>query len=192
VDSREFVHSIVTLTAASYLRDAGNAAYLYESPDLSRAADLRLDLTPRTFAAAEVKTPARLFRPADTLSSPQARQLLERQARSAGFRSGGQLGPAQSGVLIVGGWHIPEAAFACLEREAARLLRDRPLWAHVLGIVVAGLGVEVAGAFEHPDGSLRSTPASGISGTMRVATLPNPHYVGPVTLSTSGDSGPQG
>ena len=106
-DPREFVHTVVTLTVASYLRDVGNALYLYDAPGRGKGSR-----SPGwTSALGHLRSPRSrllegLFRPPDCFVGRSARQLIERQARSAGIRTGGQLDPRRPGLLILGGWHV--------------------------------------------------------------------------------------
>jgi hypothetical protein len=176
----EFLHGIVMLVAASYLTDAGNGVELVRATGGKRLPDLRIHIDPRTALSTEVKTPGALMRPVKPLSRDQASEIVRNQISSAGTSAGGQLDPAQPGLLIIGGFGLRDADLAVL-RSAAReeLQRTARRRTHVVGIALVSIGTLLD---VDPSDVGRSL---SLGGTATTEVVLNEAFTGPIAVDTS-------
>jgi len=171
-----FPHAVVTLSAARLLGDAGNAVVLEPGDNNGgRAADLRIELTPRERIPTEVKAPLALQGPLiERLEAEKARRLVAKARKKAGTGATGQIGQGKSAVLIVGGFHLTQEDLGTL-REASEdvLAKEKRPTLMAIALVSVGALVEAAGT------------GSSLSATLSLEIAQNPHYAGPHIVDTS-------
>jgi hypothetical protein len=141
-DRNEGQHTVMMLTVASYLADAGNGIGLVAHGDGGgRIPDLwvepgfleRLDI--------EVKTPQDLRGPrARRLTVDEATTSISRQLTKAAGNRRGQLDPTHTGILAVGGFHLDPGALDTLEEAATNVLAAHEgRKGHLAAVLVAEL-----------------------------------------------------
>jgi hypothetical protein len=173
-------HTLMVLTVASYLVDAGNGVGIVFANAPGRIPDIWLQPTLTERLNVEVKTPQVLRGPRKTsLTSAAAEDLIQRQLKRAASTKGGQLDPAQSGILAIGGFHLGEDTMETLAAAAARVLqsqasRKRHLAALMFSEVSYLLdhGADLAGQPQH----VQFTPI------MRTRLVRHPGYAGGLQL----------
>jgi hypothetical protein len=176
--AQDFPHVVVTLAAASFLTDAGNAVELVQVAG-ERRPDLRLHLGARSAVGTEVKAPLALQRPQAPLDAAAAARVVRKALKSAGSGRGGQLTSNTDALLVIGAFGLRESDLDTLEAAAPRVLRRHAeRRTHVLGVAVVSLGV-LLDAREVGIGETIPT-LNAILGTRLV---PNANYSGPNTLS---------
>ena len=130
----ETEHTIMLLTAASLLVDAGNGvgvhvqsprqnaatADIWIEPDLSQRVDL------------EVKTPNALRGPKTPILVPDAIAILERTLK----KSRRQRSNTRTSLLIVGGYHMGESYDIVVSTARGMLALERRRWHGLAGIAV--------------------------------------------------------
>ncbi len=121
-----FPHTVITLAAASFLTDAGNAIAIVSATGAGRSPDLRLRVDAHRFISTEVKAPERLQRPRTPLDAHAAKEIVRNALKRAGTGSGGQLSAAASGMLIVGGFGLRESDLDALKVAGDFVLRSYP------------------------------------------------------------------
>src|SRR5439155_11785902 len=131
----EFSHGILECAAASLLIAIGNDVGPQPPTKGRRTADLQCVISAADVLALEVKVPHRLQWPADgPLRGDESATLVNRALESADTGPRGQLDPTRSGILVLGGLHVPlddavrlrDAAKTCL------LAQRRP---HIAGVM---------------------------------------------------------
>jgi hypothetical protein len=177
----EYAHSVVTLAAASLLEDVGNGVVLFES-ESGRGADLMLVTGPRQRAAVEVKAPKVLRGRRTAVGIEEASTIIEKAVKKAGTGATGQLSNRQSGLIVIGGFHLTGGDLDTLERAATAYLSSamtRQRHEHLLGIAVVVVGATVEADFT--SGGIAEHSLSGI---VEVRVAKHPGYRGDMTLKT--------
>jgi hypothetical protein len=176
--AQDFPHVVVTLAAASFLTDAGNAVELVQVAG-ERRPDLRLHLGARSAVGTEVKAPLALQRPQASLDAAAAAARVRKALKRAGSGTGGQLASNTDALLVIGAFGLRDSDLDVLEAAAPQeLRRHSERRTHVLGLAIVSLGV-LLDAREVGIGETIPT-LNGILGTRLV---PNADYSGPNTLS---------
>ena len=182
--ARQFAHALVTLAAASFLTDAGNAVELVQAPGLRRTPDLRLHVGAQARVNTEVKVPDALVRPTSDIDIAVATSILRDAVSSAGTGTGGQLSPAHPGLLIVGGLHLAGHDVDRLEQAAHAVVLERPKHrTHVAGIAIVAAGTLFEGITADSQGT-RIEGQLSVSGVLTVRIALNPHYAGATSVNT--------
>jgi hypothetical protein len=140
-------HSLMLLSAASYLSDSGNGVGIVSQGGKGRIPDLWIEPTLIERLNVEIKTPAALrgFKGL-AISAVEAEKVIERQVNKAASAKRGQLDPARSGVLAIGAFHLPagklEALVSATQRVLARQAKEnrKP---HLAGVLVSAFGYNV-------------------------------------------------
>lgn len=179
--ANEYCHTVITLSAASFLEDAGNSVTLFKS-NTGRAADLMLVAGARMRAAVEVKAPRILRWRDQPVTSEIAAEIVSKAVKKAGTGLRGQLSSGESGLLVIGGFHLAVSDLDALEnaaeiylRQAARLGKH----AQLLGISVVAIGVGFEAGFNAVGIAERR-----LSGVAQVRVAKHPGYKGDMNLST--------
>ena len=184
--TKDFAHILVTLTAASYLTDAGNGVELVRPSreQGQRTPDLRLHMGARTRVNCEVKVPDPLVRPADPVDIGSATEIVRNAVSKAGTGTRGQLSPEHPGLLIVGGLHLRTTDVDRLEGAARAVTAERPRHrTHIAGIAAVAVGSSVEG-FGADSGGLTVGQDISMSAIASVRIALNPNYSGDTAIST--------
>lgn len=184
----DYAHALVTLTAASFLTDAGNAVELARPAGHRRTPDLRLHIGSQRRVNVEVKVPQALVRPASAIDLARATDLIRAAVSSAGTGERGQLSPQHPGLLIVGGLGLRSTDVDCLEAAGRFVLTERPdERAHITGISLVTVGSLLDGvAADRSD--VRVGPQISAGATVAIRIALNPNYTGETTLNTDTQS----
>jgi hypothetical protein len=175
---QDFPHVVITLAAAGFLTDAGNAVELVQIAG-ERQPDLRLHLGATSAVAAEVKVPLALQRPS-AIDMDTAKWIVRRAPGKAGSGKRGQLQPNADALLVVGGFGLSRTDLDALEEAAANVLQSYPdERRHVIAIVVISLGVLLT-----PDRPGIAESVRTLSAILAPRVVTNPAYPGVNRLST--------
>jgi hypothetical protein len=172
-------HSLMLLTAASYLSDSGNGVGIVFKKATQRIPDLWIepDLTQRVNI--EVKTP-QAFRGERirVLSTSEVETVLTRQIDKAASSHGGQLGSRIPGIVAIGSFHLPtgwlDQVFSGTERVLAQQARThrKP---NLVGVLLSEFGFTVGTANVN-------TRSLGFTATLTNRFVPYPGYRGTVKI----------
>jgi hypothetical protein len=173
-------HSLMLLTAASYLSDNGNGVGIVFKKSAQRIPDLWVepDLTQRVNI--EVKTP-QAFRGLRirALSTSEVENILARQISKAASSHGGQLGNRIPGIVAIGSFHLPpgglDRVFSGTERVLAQQARmhRKP---NLVGVLLSEFGFTMGMA----DANTRSL---GFAATLTNRFVPYGGYRGTVKIA---------
>jgi hypothetical protein len=179
--ANEYSHTVITLAAASILQDVGNAVMLFEAK-AGRGADLMLVAGARQRAAVEVKAPKVLRWPASPLTREQSAEVVSKAIKKAGTGERGQLSSRESGLLVIGGFHLGLPDLDTLERAASDYLREaarRKRHPQLLGIGIVTVGVNTEAGF-----NAVGVVEQKLFGVVQVRVAKNSGYKGEMDLST--------
>lgn len=180
----DYAHALVTLTAASFLTDAGNAVELARPAGHRRTPDLRIHIGSRRRVNAEVKVPQALLRPASAIDMARATDLIRTAVSSAGTGERGQLSPEHPGLLIVGGLGIRSTDVDCLEAAGRFVLNERPdERVHIQGVSIVIVGSLLEGITADRSGPKVGGQISA-GATVAIRNALNPNYSGETTIDT--------
>jgi hypothetical protein len=168
--SNEAPHTIMLLTAASYLVDANNGVGIHVKP-VGKTADIWIEPDLSQRVDLEVKTPLALRGPRRTLSEPQAIEILERTLK----RSSSQRRNTRSSVLAIGGYHLGDSFQILASTAKAVLALERRRWRGLAGILVMDSTYEATE--READGATQFSP------TARVEIALHPGYTGGLSIS---------
>ena len=182
----DYRHSVITLAAASFLADAGNAVEFVPVATRpgERRPDLRVHVGARTSIRTEVKAPPVLQHP-EPLSHDQAVETVRDALSSAGSGKGGQLDPDTDAVLIIGGFGLRQEDVNVLKSAGQRVLggyKDKRR--HLMAIGFLSVGVLVDGR----DIGIGHTEPT-LSAMLTAAVAENPNYRGSHRIGGSPSSG---
>jgi hypothetical protein len=179
----DVAHVTVTLVAASYMTDSGNAVELAPPSGDKRTPDLRLHLGATTRVNAEVKVPQGLVQP-DSLDQSTAITIVRKALSNAGTGSGGQLNPERDAVLVVGATNLRQPQIDALEAAARVVATERPRdRTHLMGILVVPIGSLIEGVTAGPKGLKIDGPLK-VSPIASPQFLANPNYSGALNVET--------
>jgi hypothetical protein len=140
-------HSLMLLTAASYLSDSGNGVGIVLKKSTQRIPDLWIepDLTQRVNI--EVKTP-QAFRGSRfrALSTNEVDTVLERQINKAASSHSGQLGNRIPGIVAIGSFHLPAGGLDQVLSGTERVLAQQARMhrkANLVGVLLSEFGFTV-------------------------------------------------
>ncbi len=142
IPNREnFAHDIINLAFLAFSANNDNGIGLQDTALVSgRLADLRMAATARGHLVIEVKTPKALQTSGDALKPTQAQKIVRDAFSSASTGAGGQLGPHNWGLLVVGALRLPEGAVSALAQAALREFnRARMAKQHIAGVAIVSL-----------------------------------------------------
>jgi len=178
-DPGEFSHGILELAAASFLIAIGNDVGPQAPRANRRTADLECVISAADVLALEVKVPHRLQWPtAVPLTHAEAVLVVNGALRSAGTGPGGQLDPGRSGLLVLGGYHVPLDDAALLRDVAKECLTYEHR--HIAGAMVVGLSTHAAG--EQMNDLVQVPAGAGMGCAVIHLVALNRHYSGPIIL----------
>lgn len=142
IPNREnFAHDIINL---AFSANNNNGIGLQDTAlTVGRLADLRLAASARGHLAIEVKTPKVLQTPGIDLTPTQAQKIIRDAFKSASTGAGGQLGPENWGLLVVGALRLSEGTVAALDQAAQReFARSRMARQHIVGVAIVSLSYQ--------------------------------------------------
>lgn len=174
----EYLHTVITLAAATFLVDAGNSVVLYEA-HVGRAPDLLLVVGPRRRVAVEVKMPEALRIPGRPLGFEALLKVVKAAMKRAGGGAKGQLSRQQPGLLVIGGFHLYESDLSAFNQAATTYLTAATKGkrhAHLIGIGLVPFGTAVT----------RGPVTWAVRAMLGMPITQNPGYSGDVALSLTG------
>jgi hypothetical protein len=176
----EVRHTVMTLTVASYLVDAGNGlGIIDEDKSGGRIPDLWVAPTFLERLEVEVKTPQALWAPGGLPSASDAQALVERQLNRAGSTARGQINPEFSGIVGIGGFHLGLGGLEVMEAAAIRVLdRQRERKQHIAAIGLFELTYETGVQVPHD-----RTPQATFTPAMRAKIVRHPGYRGDLQIA---------
>ncbi len=178
-DPGELSHGILEMAAASFLIAIGNDVGPQAPQERHRTADLECVISAADVLSLEVKVPRRHQWPtARSLTHDEAVAVVNRALGSAGTGPGGQLEPGTSGLLVVGGYHVPLDEAALLRDVAKECLTQEH--SHISAAMVVGLATHSAG--EAVDGLVQVPAGRGMGCAIIHLVALNPFYTGPIIL----------
>jgi hypothetical protein len=145
----EAPHTVMMLTAASYLVDAGNGVGVYVTTSRQNVSTADLWIEPRLGQRVdlEVKTPLALRGPKTPISQPHAIALVERALK----KSGRQRSNTRSSLLAIGGYHLGVSYDTLVGTAKAILALERRKWRGLAGILITDCTYEF-GPSDNGDG----------------------------------------
>jgi hypothetical protein len=179
-------HTVMLLSVASYLADAGNGIGLaLHAHGDGRIPDIWIEPILLKRLEIEVKTPQDLRGPRKTpLTVEEATAILSRRLKKAAASKGGQLDAKQSGILAVGGFHLAPGSLDMLEAAAnAVLSRQAGRKTHLAAIAVSEIsyllteGTDIHGnelQSIHPRLETRIIRHASYSGGLEIRQEPKP------------------
>jgi hypothetical protein len=179
----DYGHAVVTLAAASFLTEVGNAVELVRAAGSHRLPDLRLHTGARSRVNVEVKTPDALTRPSELLTRDQARRVVERALHSGSTAAGGQLADEHPGMLVIGGFGLREHDLDVLDEAATSVVNsERGKRQHIVGIAVLSFGTLLEGP---------STPGKqpSLHAIVQTRVALNDEYQGAVSVDQTAQPG---
>jgi hypothetical protein len=172
-------HSLMLLTAASYLNDSGNGVGIVFKQAAGRVADLLVqhDLTQRV--SVEVKTP-QMFRNIwpSRLSVSDAETIIARNIDKAASPKRGQFAGG-SGVLAIGTFHLPTGGLDQLTSITRRILERQARQGRkptLVGVLMCEFGFTMTGTGNGDPNS------SGFTTTLEHRLVGHPGYKGTVQI----------
>jgi hypothetical protein len=178
----DFRHAVVSLTAASFLIDAGNDVGIQEE-STTRSADLQIAVRSNETVGLEVKCPSALQGPRGPIGDDEADRIIDKAMRDAGTGPRGQLSPDRPGLLIVGGLHLQEGDLDTLEEASKRLLlKTGSRRKHIAGISILSIGTYVS---LQGGSSIHNQSQPTIERTLSVRITLNPQYSGNAVVDQS-------
>jgi hypothetical protein len=182
-DPMSYLHAVGTLAVASTLKEKHAAVALQASRATGRSADLLMTVTDKLVLNLEVKAPADLWQPTESLPIGRALMIVRASLRSAGLGAKGQLPIGYPAILAIAGMLLSDESFDLMTTAAEATLSSLGRgWPHLLGIAIFNLRqrIEVSGdrvhvLLEHvstlrrnPDYSERLTIAGDWAGPWRL------------------------
>lgn len=172
-------HSLILLTAASYLSDSGNGVGIVFKRSTQRIPDLWIepDLTQRVNI--EVKTP-QAFRGARfrVSSTSEIETTLINQIDKAASSHRGQLGSRIPGIVTIGSFHLPPGGLGQLFSATEQVLAQQAKAHHkpnLVGVLLSEFGFAIGMA----NAKSRSP---GFTATLTNRFVPYPGYRGTVKI----------
>ncbi len=139
----EYEHTLILLTAATYLEDHGTGVWLQPAAPGQRTPDLRIGARRNEEGYVEIKAPRALQWPKHPIARDEAEKIVKKAMKKAGTGKSGQLKHGLPSILVIGGFHLTDADLNVLRRAAdvylagaARLNNHRGL----LGILFVTVG----------------------------------------------------
>jgi hypothetical protein len=172
-------HSLMLLTAASYLNASGNGIGIVFKKTTGRIPDLWIESDLLHKINVEIKTP-QAFRNVwpGTLSADEAEKVITRQIDKAASTRRGQLGAKSPGVVAIGAFHLPTGGLDQLVSVASGLLR-RQAKSHrkpnLVGVLLSDFGFTT----EPVNGNRQSV---GFTPTLTNKFVSHPGYRGSVRI----------
>ncbi len=183
-DPGSYPHAVGTLIAAEHLRSDGRRVTLNPTRVGARSADLRVEGQGTSQLSVEVKAPKLLQLQEPDLTADTPDSLIAGFVRSAGPTQGGQLDSAESGLLVLGGFHLSRHDLKALADAVGRYFAEKGRRrTHMIGIMVVSLGI-LADRIAAANGVLRSLENSTITPVTTAQLTKNPFYTGSVSLDT--------
>jgi hypothetical protein len=172
-------HSLMLLTAASYLSDSGNGVGIVFKKTTQRIPDLWIEPDLAQRINIEVKTP-QAFRGSriGSLSTNEVETVLVRQIDKAASSHGGQLGTRIPGIVAIGLFHLPagglDRVLSGTERVLARQARmhRKP---NLVGVLLSEFGFTIGMANVN-------TRSLGFTATLTNRFVPYRGYRGTVKI----------
>jgi hypothetical protein len=172
-------HSLMLLTAASYLSDSGNGVGIVFKKTTGRQADLWIEPDLLQKVSIEIKTP-QAFRNVwpRSVSPLEAKAVITRQINKAASTRHGQLGDRSSGIVAIGAFHLPPSGLDQLVSITRRILeqqaraRRKP---NLAGVLLSDFGYTIGPSHD-------SAGSMGFSSTLTSRFVPHPGYQGSVKI----------
>ena len=183
VSPEEVRHTIMTLSIASYLVDAGNGVGIVnDDRAASRIPDIWVAATMVERLELEVKTPQAHWSPGVLPTASEMALLMERQLDRAGSAARGQIDPKHSGVIGIGAFHLGPGGLELLEAAARRVLdREGDRKQHIAAVVLFELSYQTTRVVDPAGTELQTT----FTPVMRNVFVPHPRYRGGLQISQS-------
>jgi hypothetical protein len=186
-DPGEASHTVMLLCLASGLVDNGNAVGFLSDTGQGRIADLWLRPSVLESLEVEVKTPLSLRGPLATpLAMNDAVKLVADNVNRAASSTRGQLNPAHSGIVAIGGFQLGEHTLSMLEEAASDVLLEQPSRKrHLAALVICSVGwIASPGPPGEPQPSIRAVIVQrlvrhpGYAGSLTFVEAPKPQIFG--------------
>src|SRR6266550_763112 len=174
----EYVHTVVTLAAATALVDLGNGMVFQETAS-HPTPDLRLVVGARQRVAVEVKAPLALRAPDRGLGYDALYEVIEDAVKRAGTGKGGQLAEGRPALLVIGAFHLKASDVKDFERAATDYLRkatEAGKHSHLMGIALLVFDTTIT----------RSAARVDVLAYLNMRVTRNPGYTGGPMLKEGG------
>ncbi|HEY3957990.1 MAG TPA: hypothetical protein VGM53_31890 [Streptosporangiaceae bacterium] len=139
-------HSLMLLSAASYLSDQGNGVGIVHGKAHGRIPDLWLEPNLIERVDLEVKTPL-AFRGSRTLdiSAEKAEEVITKQVNKAASQRRGQLRSNRTGLLAIGAFHLPPTKLEMLATVTRHVLEAQTQRKrHLAGVLLCAFSYSIS------------------------------------------------
>lgn len=178
VSPTEYAHTVILLSLAVHLHNAGAEVFLQPENNTTRSCDLVVDHGDGVDLNLEVKVPRELQWQVKPLLPKQAVAHVTKQFNKAGTGLSGQLPPLRPGVLAIGVLSADQRTRDLLRASAeTHLLRPPGDYSHILGVLFVSLGNYMSISPPVIRGDQFRMDAR-VDAAVHIDLVPNPHYTG--------------
>lgn len=172
----EYLHTVITLAAATLLEDSGNNVEFKETGS-TRTPDILLVIGATERVAVEIKAPEVLRTPRAPLGYDRITKLVKDSMKKARTGGSGQLSRRQPSILVIGGFNTWPMDRSDFQRAADEYLRRATKGGKHRHIML--IGFLTFGTITNDDGV---SPKA--KGALLMVPVTNPGYVGHIEVKT--------